>query len=98
MNFSFSKLPATPVAPPIVPRPVAAPTVPVPITVASNTTGSSIAALSQSASSATTRLVAGMSPAGNIPSGASDQEKACYSKKFSLMKMVYLYFYLKFVS
>ncbi|XP_071647402.1 uncharacterized protein Cstf64 isoform X2 [Temnothorax longispinosus] len=67
----------TPVAPPIVPRPVAAPTVPVPSSVViSNTTGSSVAALSQSTSSATSRLVAGMSPAGSIPSGASDQEKA----------------------
>ncbi|XP_011872814.1 PREDICTED: cleavage stimulation factor subunit 2 isoform X2 [Vollenhovia emeryi] len=67
----------TPVAPPIVPRPVAAPTVPASGTsgITSNTTSSSAAALSQSASSATTRLV-GMSPAGNIPSGASDQEKA----------------------
>ncbi|KAL6255093.1 hypothetical protein P5V15_013426 [Pogonomyrmex californicus] len=65
----------TPVAPPIVPRPVAAPTVPASSTVTSNTTGSA-AALSQPTSSATTRLVAGMSPAGNIPSGASDQEKA----------------------
>ncbi|KAL6255008.1 hypothetical protein P5V15_013343 [Pogonomyrmex californicus] len=64
----------TPVAPPIVPRPVAAPTVPASSTVTSNTTGSA-AALSQPTSSATTRLVAGMSPAGNIPSGASDQEK-----------------------
>ncbi|KAL0123533.1 hypothetical protein PUN28_005802 [Cardiocondyla obscurior] len=66
----------TPVAPPIVPRPVAAPTVPASSAVTSNTTGSSAVALSQSASSATSRLMAGMSPAGNIPSGASDQEKA----------------------
>lgn len=67
--------PPVPVAPPIVPRPVAAPTVPVPSAVTSNAT-SSTTALSQSASSATSRLMAGMSPAGNIPSGASDQEKA----------------------
>ncbi|XP_011166402.1 cleavage stimulation factor subunit 2 isoform X3 [Solenopsis invicta] len=66
----------TPVAPPIVPRPVAAPTVPASSVVTNNTTGSSATVLSQPASSATTRLVAGMSPAGNIPSGASDQEKA----------------------
>ncbi|XP_020288568.1 cleavage stimulation factor subunit 2 tau variant isoform X3 [Pseudomyrmex gracilis] len=57
-----------------VPRPVAAPTVTTP-SVTSITTGSS-AALTQSTTSATTRLMAGMSPAGNIPSGASDQEKA----------------------
>ncbi|XP_018305983.1 cleavage stimulation factor subunit 2 isoform X3 [Mycetomoellerius zeteki] len=68
--------PPAPVAPPIVPRPVAAPTVPASSTVTSNTTSSSAAALSQPASSATSRLVAGMSPAGSIPSGASDQEKA----------------------
>ncbi|XP_011695891.1 PREDICTED: cleavage stimulation factor subunit 2 isoform X4 [Wasmannia auropunctata] len=66
----------TPVAPPIVPRPVAAPIVPASSAVTSNTTGgSAAAALSQPASSATTRLV-GMSSTGNIPSGASDQEKA----------------------
>lgn len=72
----ITKSNSTPVAPPIVPRPVAAPTVPASNTVTSNTTGSSATALSQPASSATSRLVAGMSPAGNIPSGASDQEKA----------------------
>ncbi|XP_018394449.1 PREDICTED: cleavage stimulation factor subunit 2 isoform X3 [Cyphomyrmex costatus] len=72
----ITKSTPTPVAPPIVPRPVAAPTVPASSTVTSNTTGSSITALSQPASSATSRLVAGMSPAGSIPSGASDQEKA----------------------
>ncbi|XP_012217157.1 cleavage stimulation factor subunit 2 isoform X2 [Linepithema humile] len=71
----ITKANPVPVAPPIVPRPVAAPTVPVPSAVTSNAT-SSTAALSQSASSATSRLMAGMSPAGNIPSGASDQEKA----------------------
>lgn len=65
-----------PVAPPIVPRPVTAPIVPVPSVVTSNPISSSVSALSQPASSATSRLVAGMSPAGNIPSGASDQEKA----------------------
>ncbi|XP_018366127.1 PREDICTED: cleavage stimulation factor subunit 2 tau variant isoform X4 [Trachymyrmex cornetzi] len=72
----ITKPPPTPVAPPIVPRPVVAPTVPASSTVTSNTTGPSAAALSQPASSATSRLVAGMSPAGSIPSGASDQEKA----------------------
>ncbi|KYM89692.1 Cleavage stimulation factor subunit 2 [Atta colombica] len=72
----ITKPPPAPVAPPIVPRPVVAPTVPASSTVTSNTTGSSAAALSQPASSATSRLVAGMSPAGSIPSGASDQEKA----------------------
>ncbi|KAG5333195.1 CSTF2 factor, partial [Acromyrmex heyeri] len=76
MDFCFLKLSAAPVAPPIVPRPVVAPTVPASSTVTSNTTGSTAAALSQPASSATSRLVAGMSPAGSIPSGASDQEKA----------------------
>ncbi|XP_011346020.1 cleavage stimulation factor subunit 2 isoform X2 [Ooceraea biroi] len=71
----ITKATPTPVAPPIVPRPVAAPTVSAPSTVTGSTTGSA-AALSQSASSATSRLMAGMSSAGNIPSGASDQEKA----------------------
>ncbi|XP_072764889.1 uncharacterized protein Cstf64 isoform X2 [Anoplolepis gracilipes] len=70
----ITKANPTPVAPPVVPRPVAAPTVPIASPVTGNTTGST-AALSQ-ASSATSRLMAGMSPAGNIPSGASDQEKA----------------------
>ncbi|KYN32364.1 Cleavage stimulation factor subunit 2 [Trachymyrmex septentrionalis] len=72
----ITKPPPAPVAPPIVPRPVVAPTVPAPSTVTSNTTGSSATTISQPASSATSRLVAGMSPAGSIPSGASDQEKA----------------------
>lgn len=58
---------------------------PIPSPVTGNTTGST-AALSQSASSATSRLMAGMSPAGNIPSGASDQEKVCYNKVFLLTK------------
>ncbi|XP_032672232.1 cleavage stimulation factor subunit 2 isoform X1 [Odontomachus brunneus] len=71
----ITKANPVPVAPPIVPRPVAAPTVPTPSTVTGNTIGSAVV-LSQSASSATSRLMAGMSPAGNIPSGASDQEKA----------------------
>lgn len=89
MDFNFSKLSATPVAPPIVPRPVAAPTVPASSVVTSNTTGTSAAALSQPASSATSRLVAGMSPAGNIPSGASDQEKVCCSKIFPLTETIF---------
>ncbi|XP_050456172.1 cleavage stimulation factor subunit 2 isoform X1 [Cataglyphis hispanica] len=71
----ITKANPTPVVPPVVPRPVAAPTVPIPSPVTGNTTVSTTA-LSQSASSATSRLMAGMSPAGNIPSGASDQEKA----------------------
>ncbi|KAG7211348.1 hypothetical protein KM043_010642 [Ampulex compressa] len=67
--------PPVPVAPPVVPRPVAAPTVQPPSVVSTNSAGSA-SALATSASSATSRLMAGMSPAGNIPSGASDQEKA----------------------
>ncbi|XP_076238258.1 cleavage stimulation factor subunit 2 CstF64 isoform X2 [Calliopsis andreniformis] len=67
--------PPVPVAPPVVPRPVAAPTVQ-----SSNVvTASAVtpaASLTTSATSATSRLMAGMSSAGNIPSGASDQEKA----------------------
>jgi len=89
--LTFSKFLATPVAPPIVPRPVAAPTVPAVSAVTSNTTGSSAAALSQPASSATSRLVAGMSPAGNIPSGASDQEKVYCIKYFHLLSFLLLY-------
>lgn len=70
----ITKANPVPVAPPVVPRPVAAPTIPTPSSVTGNATGST-AALSQ-ASSATSRLMAGMSSAGSIPSGASDQEKA----------------------
>jgi len=93
--LTFSKLLATPVAPPIVPRPVAAPTVPASSAVTSNTTGSSAAALSQPASSATSRLVAGMSPAGNIPSGASDQEKVyCSKKHFHLLSFLLFYVFI----
>ncbi|KAI4477347.1 PREDICTED: cleavage stimulation factor subunit 2 [Polistes canadensis] len=68
--------PPVPVAPPIVPRPVAAPTVPPPAVVVANNGVPPTTALTTSASSATSRLMAGMSPAGNIPNGASDQEKA----------------------
>ncbi|KAL2748665.1 cleavage stimulation factor subunit 2 tau variant isoform X1 [Vespula maculifrons] len=67
--------PPVPVAPPVVPRPVAAPAVPAQTAVSTSVVGPATA-LSTSASSATSRLMAGMSPAGNIPSGASDQEKA----------------------
>ncbi|XP_029051936.1 cleavage stimulation factor subunit 2 isoform X1 [Osmia bicornis bicornis] len=67
--------PPVPVAPPVVPRPVAAPTVP-PSSVVTPSAPAPATALSTSATSATSRLMAGMSPAGNIPSGASDQEKA----------------------
>ncbi|XP_015187334.1 PREDICTED: cleavage stimulation factor subunit 2 tau variant isoform X1 [Polistes dominula] len=68
--------PPVPVAPPIVPRPVAAPTVPPPAVVVTNNGVPPTTALTTSASTATSRLMAGMSPAGNIPNGASDQEKA----------------------
>ncbi|XP_015606005.1 cleavage stimulation factor subunit 2 isoform X2 [Cephus cinctus] len=67
--------PPAPVAPPAVPRPVVAPVVP-PVVVPNVTTTGPSLALATSSSSATSRLMAGMSPAGNIPSGASDQEKA----------------------
>ncbi|XP_017795086.1 PREDICTED: cleavage stimulation factor subunit 2 isoform X2 [Habropoda laboriosa] len=67
--------PPVPVVPPVVPRPVAAPT-----GQSSNVAAASAAApapaLTTSTTSATSRLMAGMSSAGNIPSGASDQEKA----------------------
>ncbi|CAK9832569.1 Cleavage stimulation factor subunit 2 [Anthophora retusa] len=67
--------PPVPVAPPVVPRPVAAPT-----GQSSNVAAASVAVpatpLTTSTTSATSRLMAGMSSAGNIPSGASDQEKA----------------------
>ncbi|KAK0082448.1 hypothetical protein PV325_010387 [Microctonus aethiopoides] len=68
--------PSTPVVPAAVTRPPAV-TVPPPST-AINTLSSASAAstLLASNSAATSRLMAGMSPAGNIPSGASDQEKA----------------------
>lgn len=67
--------PPVPVASPVVPRPVAAPTVQ-PSNVVAGTATAPAATLTTSATSATSRLMAGMSPAGNIPSGASDQEKA----------------------
>ncbi|XP_043290180.1 cleavage stimulation factor subunit 2 isoform X2 [Venturia canescens] len=57
------------------PRPVAPPAVPA----AAASTGSAAttaSVLAASNSTATSRLMAGMSPAGSIPSGASDQEKA----------------------
>ncbi|KAK1134475.1 hypothetical protein K0M31_007257 [Melipona bicolor] len=66
--------PPVPVAPPVVPRPVAAPAQSSNVATASVAT--SVTALTTSTTSATSRLMAGMSPAGNIPSGASDQEKA----------------------
>ncbi|XP_011303110.1 cleavage stimulation factor subunit 2 isoform X2 [Fopius arisanus] len=66
--------PPVPVAPPPVPRPVlapvAAPTNVNPVNTITPSTGIS------ASSSAASRLMAGMSPAGSIPSGASDQEKA----------------------
>ncbi|XP_076172602.1 cleavage stimulation factor subunit 2 CstF64 isoform X2 [Ptiloglossa arizonensis] len=68
--------PPVPVAPPVVPRPVAAPTVqPTNVVVAANV-AAPVTTLPASTTSATSRLMAGMSSAGNIPSGASDQEKA----------------------
>lgn len=70
-----SLTPATPVVPSGVPRPVAAPTVQQPSVTPVNSVGST-SSLASSTTSATSRLMAGMSPAGNIPSGASDQEKA----------------------
>ncbi|KZC09449.1 PREDICTED: cleavage stimulation factor subunit 2 isoform X2 [Dufourea novaeangliae] len=67
--------PPTPVAPPVIPRPVAAPTVQ-----SSSVGAANVAAVASSLTTATTsatsRLMAGMPSAGNIPSGASDQEKA----------------------
>ncbi|XP_015431141.1 PREDICTED: cleavage stimulation factor subunit 2 isoform X3 [Dufourea novaeangliae] len=70
-NFSAP----TPVAPPVIPRPVAAPTVQ-----SSSVGAANVAAVASSLTTATTsatsRLMAGMPSAGNIPSGASDQEKA----------------------
>ncbi|XP_033215280.1 cleavage stimulation factor subunit 2 tau variant isoform X2 [Belonocnema kinseyi] len=64
-----------PVAPP---RPVGAPAGPPPSVNSVNSVVPPIplSTTSNSNSSATSRLMAGMSPAGNIPSGASDQEKA----------------------
>ncbi|XP_015517734.1 cleavage stimulation factor subunit 2 isoform X2 [Neodiprion pinetum] len=57
----------------VAPRPIVATPVPPPTTSGINPTNP----LSLSTpSTATSRLMAGMSPAGNIPSGASDQEKA----------------------
>ncbi|XP_012250320.1 cleavage stimulation factor subunit 2 isoform X2 [Bombus vosnesenskii] len=67
--------PPVPVALPVVPRPVAAPTGPS-SNVATASVATPVTALTTSTTSATSRLMAGMSPAGNIPSGASDQEKA----------------------
>ncbi|XP_063980418.1 cleavage stimulation factor subunit 2 tau variant-like isoform X2 [Diachasmimorpha longicaudata] len=66
--------PPVPLAPPAVPRPVVAPVTASPNvnTVNAPTSGTGLSASSAAAS----RLMAGMSPAGNIPSGASDQEKA----------------------
>lgn len=64
----------TPVPPPIVPRPVAAPVQPP--SAVSATSAVPAVSISAATGSATSRLMAGMSPAGNIPSGASDQEKA----------------------
>ncbi|XP_071859266.1 cleavage stimulation factor subunit 2 CstF64 isoform X2 [Bombus fervidus] len=67
--------PPVPVALPVVPRPVAAPTGQS-SNVATVSVATPVTALTTSTTSATSRLMAGMSPAGNIPSGASDQEKA----------------------
>ncbi|XP_060814891.1 cleavage stimulation factor subunit 2 isoform X2 [Bombus pascuorum] len=67
--------PPVPVALPVVPRPVAAPTGQS-SNVATASVVTPVTALTTSTTSATSRLMAGMSPAGNIPSGASDQEKA----------------------
>ncbi|XP_012347700.1 cleavage stimulation factor subunit 2 isoform X3 [Apis florea] len=67
--------PPVPVAPPVVPRPVVAPTGQS-SNVATASVATPVTSLTTSTTSATSRLMAGMSPAGNIPSGASDQEKA----------------------
>ncbi|XP_076683378.1 cleavage stimulation factor subunit 2 CstF64 isoform X2 [Andrena cerasifolii] len=67
--------PPAPVAPPVVPRPVAAPTAP-PSSVAAASVVAPATSIAASTTSATSRLMAGMSTSGNIPSGASDQEKA----------------------
>lgn len=57
--------PSRPVVPPPGPPPVNSVVPPIPLSTSST-----------SNNSATSRLMAGMSPAGSIPSGASDQEKA----------------------
>ncbi|XP_076379201.1 cleavage stimulation factor subunit 2 CstF64 isoform X2 [Megalopta genalis] len=67
--------PPVPVAPPVVPRPVAAPTVQ-PTNVGVTNAAVPVTALTTSTTTATSRLMAGMPSGGNIPSGASDQEKA----------------------
>ncbi|XP_078032605.1 cleavage stimulation factor subunit 2 CstF64 isoform X2 [Augochlora pura] len=67
--------PPVPVVPPVVPRPVAAPTVP-PTNVGVTNAAVPVTALTTSTTAATSRLMAGMPSGGNIPSGASDQEKA----------------------
>ncbi|XP_026668046.1 cleavage stimulation factor subunit 2 [Ceratina calcarata] len=66
---------SVPVTPPVVPRPVVAPAGQT-SSVAAASAAAPATALPTSTTSATSRLMAGMSPAGNIPSGASDQEKA----------------------
>ncbi|XP_076287480.1 cleavage stimulation factor subunit 2 CstF64 isoform X3 [Lasioglossum baleicum] len=67
--------PPVPVAPPVVPRPVAAPAVQ-PANVGATNAAVPVTALTTSTATATSRLMAGMPSGGNIPSGASDQEKA----------------------
>ncbi|XP_066589616.1 cleavage stimulation factor subunit 2 isoform X2 [Prorops nasuta] len=66
---------SAPTVPPVVPRPVAAPVVPPLSVIPTNSTIPAVV-IPTPASAATSRLMAGMSSAGSIPSGASDQEKA----------------------
>ncbi|XP_051171295.1 cleavage stimulation factor subunit 2 isoform X1 [Leptopilina boulardi] len=66
--------PPGPVAPP---RPVVAPTGQPPVNSVNSTVQSNnLSTTTASNSNSTNRIMSGMSPAGNIPSGASDQEKA----------------------
>lgn len=65
--------PPGPVAPP---RPVVAPTGQPPVNSVNSTVQSNnLSTTTASNSNSTNRIMSGMSPAGNIPSGASDQEK-----------------------
>lgn len=76
--FKFSE--PTPVVPPTVPRPVIAPIVPAQNPGVSSTTNPTAGSLA-AASNSTSRLMAGMSSTGNIPSGASDQEKVHFQSQ-----------------
>ncbi|XP_034943139.1 cleavage stimulation factor subunit 2 isoform X3 [Chelonus insularis] len=77
-RISKNTTPVAPIVPPpAVPRPVIASTVPPPVVNNTLTVVPTTPGLVVPPNAATTsRLMAGMSSAGNIPSGASDQEKA----------------------